>query len=545
MKIIERFKDWRLRSLENKLIKIHRRNNLSFNPLQVGLTVNLMSDKTYSARLLENFVWYSASIPLLRNFYYKNGITQNVFGNDDSNFFWRKAPEKIRKVHSKLPAIITDRMVDLITGSGITFEFEIYNEDNSINEEETEKAQRIIKEIYKENKIQSLISNAVSAESWGGGVAFKICFDSDLSKLPILEVEDARNFELVTKRNRTVAIIFKRWYEKGSKQKPIKYLLHETYTTNEYGKAMITNELFKIESDKLKPVELTAIEETAEYKPKEVFETVNGMLAFYKPNRFPNKEFLGTPYGESDYAGCYSLFDSADEILSTALEETRKNKTKYFIPNSLIPKNIHGQDLEFNDFEYNYVKIDDKDDINQNEIITHSPDLKVKQYIEEWKEVLITILNSVGLSPLTIGVTGLESINASENSQKEREKVSLRTRNNKIKLWTEFLENLTFKVLAAYREMRSRGIIHPGLSDVLIDESNCSAKVSFGDYISTSFEERLSTYGDALLKGSISIEEMVEQIYRDTKTEEQKKNEIDRIKMEKGMSLSNLDNLLL
>ena len=39
--------------------------------------------------------------------------------------------------------------------------------------------------------------------------------------------------------------------------------------------------------------------------------------------------------------------------------------------------------------------------------------------------MLTTILNNIGLSPTTIGITGLESIIAIAESQQEREKVSL------------------------------------------------------------------------------------------------------------------------
>lgn len=56
--------------------------------------------------------------------------------------------------------------------------------------------------------------------------------------------------------------------------------------------------------------------------------------------------------------------------------------------------------------------------------------------LKKWMEL---VLNNAGLSPITIGVTGLESTAASEASQIMREKTSIRTRNKKLKLWTEAL----------------------------------------------------------------------------------------------------------
>jgi len=60
------------------------------------------------------------------------------------------------------------------------------------------------------------------------------------------------------------------------------------------------------------------------------------------------------------------------------------------------------------------------------------------------------ILNNAGLSPLTVGITGFESIDASAESQQEREKVSIRTRNKKVGMWTEFLQ----KILTIALELR-------------------------------------------------------------------------------------------
>lgn len=547
MKMIEniklKFEDRRLRKVENMLIKIHRRNNLAFNPLQVGMTTNLIGDKPFSARLLENFVWYSASIPLLRSYYYKSNL-KDIFGNDEPNFFWKKAKEKSRKVHSKLPSVISDRMVDLLINAGVNFDIEI-NNGEKINESETSNVKNVLNKIHDENKIYTILGEAISNQSWSGGVAYKIVFDSDVSKLPILQFEDPRNFELITKYKRLTAITFKYWYEKGNSKNKIKYLHHETYTTNDDGKAVIIHELFKIQSDKMVPVNLKEIPETAELDPMKTYESIDCILAGYIPNRTPNKEFLGTPYGESDYAGNYSLFDSADELLSTMVEELRKGKIKTFIPESLIPKDKNGTILEVDDFDVDFVKVEDKDDPNENEIKEFVPTLRTRDYIEEWKSLLTMICNNVGLSPLTLGVTGLEAISASDTSQREREKVSLRTRKNKLKIWKEALEDIALKELLAYREMRLNKINYPGLDNINIDKSNLNIKVSFGDYLGIPIEERINLYGTAHMNGSISTEEMVEQIYRDEKTEKQKKEEVNRLKMEKGMSLDNISNELI
>ena len=49
--------------------------------------------------------------------------------------------------------------------------------------------------------------------------------------------------------------------------------------------------------------------------------------------------------------------------------------------------------------------------------------------------VLTNVINNAGLSPFALGITGLESINQSAESQQERNKVTIETRNKKYDLW--------------------------------------------------------------------------------------------------------------
>lgn len=549
MNIIEKYKDWRLRRLEKKLEIIHARNNLSFNPLHSTMNEVLMTDKSFTSRMTENFVWFAGSTPLLRQYYHNSKMTMNhLFGNDENNFFWGRAPGKIRKVHSKVPSTMVDRLKDLILSDGVSYTTEILKEDGEVDLVKSENIYEVVQAILEDNNFHTLLNEGISAESWGGGFVAKISFDTDLTKLPILEFEDSRNFELITKRNRVVGIIFKRLYIKGDKENVAgkKYFLHEIYTTNEDGKAVIKNELYLVKNDKETRVPLTTIPETAELPEEITFENIDGMLAIYKPNKLPNKEFKGSPYGESDFAGSYTQFDGLDEVFSTMLQETRINKTKRYIPDTLIPKDKFGDDLPFNDFEDDYQKISGNLKLDGENKIDHQyGNLQILQHLEEIKFLMTNILNNFGLSPLTYGITGIESIASSENSQREREKVSIRTRNNKIESWKPFLEKLVILLLKAYKELRLAGVFHKGLPDIDFLEKDLTINFDFGDYIFKPIEERLLTFGTAQATGAISIEQMVEEIWKDELSQEAKEIEIDRLKMEKGFSLANEDNLLL
>jgi len=59
--------------------------------------------------------------------------------------------------------------------------------------------------------------------------------------------------------------------------------------------------------------------------------------------------------------------------------------------------------------------------------------------------------------------------------------------------------------------------------------------VNFGEYASPSFDNLVETVGNARLKGIMSIEQAVEELYGDSWTDEQKAEEVRRLKEEQGL----------
>jgi hypothetical protein len=72
------------------------------------------------------------------------------------------------------------------------------------------------------------------------------------------------------------------------------------------------------------------------------------------------------------------------------------------------------------------------DQSSKNEPIVQQIQDKTASLIEKFKNALVTAINNAGLSPLALGITGLESISAGESSQRERNRVTLETRKDKI-----------------------------------------------------------------------------------------------------------------
>lgn len=97
----------------------------------------------------------------------------------------------------------------------------------------------------------------------------------------------------------------------------------------------------------------------------------------------------------------------------------------------------------------NYQKVTgDQDQGTNSEIqIQEIPD-KTASLAEKYLKYLTNAINLAGLSPLALGITGLEAINAGETSQKERNRVTLETRSDKINnYWKPFLKEVTLQLL--------------------------------------------------------------------------------------------------
>ena len=97
-------------------------------------------------------------------------------------------------------------------------------------------------------------------------------------------------------------------------------------------------------------------------------------------------------------------------------------------------------------------------------------DIHSEKYLESYKKLLETIVNNAGLSPQTLGVTGLDSTAASEESQELREKTSIRTREKKkVDLWTMTLNKL-FNLLLILDDYKNERAIGEYYIDVVFND---------------------------------------------------------------------------
>ncbi len=540
MNFFEWLKEKRLNRLEADIMALS--NRIKFDPRFTIGAEREIDSMTFTRRIEEYLVWSTGSGRLLYEFY-KSGASYAA-----ANYFWVKAPIAARRLHAGIPGLISARMPVILFGNGYTTSVTVYGENGKEDKKKSKAARELIEGISEKILLHDRLEEGATKESWGGHVFFKFSHDVSVSEYPIMEVYDIRKAEVVKKRGLTKAIIFKNWYQ----HKNEKYRLDEIYTTNVDRDACIIYKLFKRAGDgKDVEVPLDSIPHTAtlaedmglDENNTFTYTGLKGMLAFDKPNKSPSLEFPDSDYGASDYEGAIDSFDALDEAYSKIIHEIRTNATKRYIPEEMIPK-IDGEPILDDDFTDNYVKITGDIDQGDNGGIQYStiPD-KTEEHLAKFRTALTTAINKAGLSPFALGITGLESINASADSQQERNKVTIDTRKEKLKKWKPFIEQLLTQAVALNSWLlKNTDVKQEAYTTLDLDYDNSTIKVEFGDYVVADIATRINIWGNAKMQRVATTREAVKQIHPDWNDKEVE-NEVNLIRFEDGISVDNPDNL--
>lgn len=426
--------------------------------------------------LQEKYLWFLGSEDLLADFY-RTKIHNYSIIDTRAEYYYSNVGSNIRIVHSGLPSLISYTKSRLLMSGGLEIMV-----NNGLKEDT--KAKELLKAIYKDNKLDTIIKNSVTTESWGKKFAWKISFDAETSNYPIVELYKPQNYKAVYKRGRLFELIFSNDYEKNNTE----YRLDETY-----GKGYITYQLYQINKDGSEiPVPLTDLEETAELKDVSWNDKI--ILGGEKCN------------DKADYDGIISEFDALDETWSQLMDEIRLGRSEVYVPEMLLTNRT------FNKFRKNYTELgNDERENGKNEITHIQPNIRTDEYAKAIKEITSNCLVATGLSPFTVGINDEVGANSSGESLTKREASSLRTRNEMIDGWEPFLEEM-FMILLFANTLFNGGSYNNKLN----------IQVSFGDYISPTRKDIIEE--TKLMKDAdiIDAEKAIDEIYGDEISEEEK-----------------------
>ncbi|MEW8993100.1 capsid protein [Clostridium sp.] len=441
----------------------------------------------YEANAFKNMIWYRGDSYEL-NQLYKQMANYNYS-------FWGSVPTvglEIRKIHTGLPKIIVNQLVNIVLTDLNIIEFKEVSKND------------LWKDIVKENKFNKLLERATREALVVGDGAFKISFDSNVSDLPILEFYSGEKIDIVYDRGRVKEIIFQTNYTVNK----VVYTLHETY-----GFGYVTYKLFKGDSE----VNLKSIPQT-ENLVDVTFDKSFCMAVPYMI--YESDKWEGR--GQSIFDSKCDNFDSLDETWSQWIDALRAGRAKTYIPDDLLPRNPNtGEILKPSYFDNRYIQTDKcmKENVAST-IDTEQPIIPTENYISTYVTALDLCLQGI-ISPSTLGIDNKKLDNA--EAQREKEKTTLYTRSKIIEAISDMLPTLIDSIFKAYNTWLKQPV-----EDNVIE-------VSFGEYASPSFEAVVETLSNP--NTPMSIEAKVEEMWGDSKTEEWKKEEVERIKEQTGVAV--------
>ncbi|AGH27894.1 capsid protein [Clostridium perfringens] len=459
--------------------------------VQPALTnpITIQEAYTYETNVIRNKLWYRGE-PYELDQFFKNISSDPV----NKARFWSAVPSEdlsIRKIHSGLPAMIADKLSDIVVA------------DLDSIEVTGEKDNTLWEEIRKDNKFDDMLGDIIATTLVSGDGAFKLSIDTDISKYPIIEFFDGDKVEYITQRGRLKEIKFYTFYTKNNRQ----YKLSETY-----GKGYINYNLYDSNGNE---VSLNTLDETRElgnttYKGNFIMAVP---LMFFKSPKFEGR-------GKSIFDNKSDSFDALDEVISQWIDAIRDGRVQKYIPEDLVPKDINGNLMKPNPFDNRFLKVGSSlAEDAKNEIDMKQANINYEAYVESYSNAIDMCLQGI-ISPSTLGIDLKKTDNA--EAQREKEKTTLYTRGKMVDILTEVIPELVNIILKT--------------DDVLNKKNTGEYEVSivFGEYASPSFDTVVETVGKAKTYGVMSIEQCIEEMYGDTWTDEEKEEEIKRIKEQNG-----------
>ncbi len=463
----------------------------SFLDIKEPQSVSINIEQLYDLNTVffVNNLWYRGQANELQDFYEQ---LDDGMGN---NSFWASRPTaafNFRKTHYALPQLIVEMFVNIMT-------------NDMVRIKTSDEYQSLWEDVAKDNDFNNVLQDSIRGIMVKGDGAFKISYDTNVSKYPIIEWWDGDKVDFEVKRGRIVAVVFKSKHQIGNKI----YVLKERYH-----KDGIENTLWCNDKQVAFPAELK------EYKYS--LHNDNGFIMAV-PVRY-GKSKLFEHRGEGVINSRIPQFDKLDETISLWGLANRKGQIKTYLPENMLSTNPNGTYNGLNHFDNDYVvtTAELREGI-ENKITTTKAEIPANELLAAYYTDLDNCLTGL-ISPSTLGIDVKKLDNA--KSQREKEKTTLYTRGQLMSIYQDAIPKLVNAVLAVYNTF-----MHKAVDYISVD-------VSFGEYANPSFEAVIETMSKARgAAGAVmSVEAQVEELWGDSKDEDWKKKEVERLKSEMGIA---------
>lgn len=454
--------------------------------------ITIQEPLTFRANVLKNQIWYRGDPAEIEQFF-KATASFDI----DHTRFWASVPYgKVRKIHSGIVGTVIDRYKDIVTADFNGFDFGEPDGDHPLLD--------TWEEIAGNTQFDDLLSDAVAGALSSGDGAFKISTVAG-DEYPVIDFYEADSVEFIRKGRKITEIRFYTPYKDGEKD----YQLEERY-----GEGYVRYALLD-EGGTQVPIQ--TLEETKDFTDI----TFGGGFIMAVPLViFGSTKWKGR--GKALFDAKTDNLDALDEVVSQWLDAVRMGRVKRYIPEDMVPRDPStGALLEANPFDNDFIAVGTiKVEGGQEKIDVSQPQISYEAYMNSYAAFMDLVLQGV-ISPATLGIDLKKTDNA--EAQREKEKATMFIRGKIVAALDTALALLAERSLKVYDMI---GGAAPG---------EYEATVKFGEYASPDFGTTVEVISKAKQAGVMSIEQSIEELYGDTWTQEDKDEEVKRLKEEQGI----------
>lgn len=537
--------------IEDKVFDIAGGSVAGGSPEEISRLTFISDDEAIrNAKLREYITWYKGDDDELNNLYNKENTiefsTEPWYWKNKRSYFWTVASteDDVKRTTAGLAQDMINTMVGIV-GSPT---FDIYKDQNARKtaKEETEKTgieqkteeTKTIERIFENIDFMTMLREEQEpmtlVEGWG---CYKTEWDLNVSDEPTERYYRANNVYFVSKSNKIIAVIFLDWYR--GREDGERYLATEIRViAPRVADGKIHRDLHIMTStwkatggDEaadtiIEPISKDSIRELNDVDEHIVITDMESLLAqpciYWK-----DATNLNMP-GKSVYQNKISLLDDLDQAYSQMANTVGKSTPEELFnsdfldrdPDTNMPVMPHRYDRKYTTFTG---ARDASGSVNTNvPVQVTQPQLNITMYQQAITQISSQILSGY-MSPATMGIS--VSVQATAESQREKEKVTVFTRQHIVDCNIKILTGVINDLLMAHEYIHS--------DDHVIRTKHYDISIKYEPFATATFEEKAATLFQLMDNGDMSPEMFVNKVYGETLSEKERQHELEYLREQK------------
>lgn len=537
--------------IEDKVFDIAGGSVAGGSPEEISRLTFISDDEAIrNAKLREYITWYKGDDDELNNLYNKENTiefsTEPWYWKNKRSYFWTVASteDDVKRTTAGLAQDMINTMVGIV-GSPT---FDIYKDQNARKtaKEETEKTgieqkteeTKTIERIFENIDFMTMLREEQEpmtlVEGWG---CYKTEWDLNVSDEPTERYYRANNVYFVSKSNKIIAVIFLDWYR--GREDGERYLATEIRViAPRVADGKIHRDLHIMTStwkatggDEaadtiIEPISKDSIRELNDVDEHIVITDMESLLAqpciYWK-----DATNLNMP-GKSVYQNKISLLDDLDQAYSQMANTVGKSTPEELFnsdfldrdPDTNMPVMPHRYDRKYTTFTG---ARDASGSVNTNvPVQVTQPQLNITMYQQAITQISSQILSGY-MSPATMGIS--VSVQATAESQREKEKVTVFTRQHIVDCNVKILTGVINDLLMAHEYIHS--------DDHVIRTKHYDISIKYEPFATATFEEKAATLFQLMDNGDMSPEMFVNKVYGETLSEKERQHELEYLREQK------------